>query len=581
MAEQISQTKEALALRGLTDPVFFCAFFLSHLFGGTEPGDNQGGPIPWFHRGILAILLRQTAFLWNYGEVSKIMREFIITRPDVLEEDRKTERPLGFIFRVYGRTDGQELTWQEVAELEKRFTPTELNEALEIALHIKRFTLIMVPRGYSKTTIAGIAVPIFKIVYKLSNLFAYISESGDHAEMQAINIRSELEENHALIQVFGNLVPGKGDSQKWTERFFESTNGVALAARGRGAQIRGLNHRGHRPDAQIWDDLESKESVKTEHQRKKTKVWAYGDAIPALPQLDKSATITALGTLLAQICLMMELATDDEWTCIRFSVVDKEGLALWPLMMDLKEIEQKKRAYERKGLLYLFYLEYYNVFVPDAVTKFVYTNFIFENIPHEEIVAWGMYADPAIGKKQTNDYAVIMVGGMTKTGRVFVAAEWRARGLPNMIEAFIEAYFKLAMLFRPHHAGHGFESNGFQKAIGSLLTHEMARKEYYFEPIGTINTNSKSERIMGDFHPRYSAGFIVFATNFTNSASIAETCDYDPALTDQEDDGPDCISGLIKMLEPFNPYASPSDSESEEDDLAEFPPIEDTWRISP
>lgn len=68
---------DKLALRGYEDPVFFSLTFLSHLYGGEEPGDGLSGPMPWFHPPTFAILLRKTEFLWTYGSVAKIMREFL------------------------------------------------------------------------------------------------------------------------------------------------------------------------------------------------------------------------------------------------------------------------------------------------------------------------------------------------------------------------------------------------------------------------------------------------------------------------------------------------------------------------
>jgi hypothetical protein len=66
----------------LTDPVFFCRTFFPNWFTL---------PMPWFHRGLLAILSRQTDFLLNFGpetwpagesvwderQLDKILRHFV------------------------------------------------------------------------------------------------------------------------------------------------------------------------------------------------------------------------------------------------------------------------------------------------------------------------------------------------------------------------------------------------------------------------------------------------------------------------------------------------------------------------
>ncbi|KKL46798.1 hypothetical protein LCGC14_2341930, partial [marine sediment metagenome] len=60
-------TKEeilALMEKASLDPVFFCRTFLAHWFPK---------PVPWVHRGILAILLRRVDFLLDYGDLDKII----------------------------------------------------------------------------------------------------------------------------------------------------------------------------------------------------------------------------------------------------------------------------------------------------------------------------------------------------------------------------------------------------------------------------------------------------------------------------------------------------------------------------
>lgn len=570
-----------LADRGYSDPVFWCTVFLSHLFGGESPGDGKGGPMPWFHRGALAILCRTTDFLWNYGQVAKIQTEFVITRPNVLEEDKKTEKVLGHIFHIHERATGRELTPEEISACEKQLTPEELKRDLEIVMHLGRYTMMMWPRGYSKTTIAGIAVPLYKICYRLRPLFCYISETGTHAEMQANNIRSELTSNELIKTVFGNLAPGRSDNEKWSERFFETKTGIAMATRGRGAQIRGLNHKGNRPSEEIWDDVENKESVKTDTQRKKTLDWAVGDALPALPKLDKTATVTVLGTLLHPECMMRKLAVLPEWTTIRFSVVDRAGEPLWPAQMTTQEIEMEKKSYEQLGMLSTFYLEYYNQYRADNTARFTREMFVFEPTPHEDIIAWVIYCDPAIGERRANDTCVISVAGVTAKGKRHIAAEWRAKGIPDLANRAVDAYFQLAKLFRP--IDHGFEANAYQRAFGTLLQNAMAVHNYYFVPNPIQSVTAKSERIMGLLHPLVASQWCTFANALENSDSITECVDYDPEIKDQPDDGPDCFAGCLKLLEPFSPYASASDDyDNEEEEYEDLDKLfGEDWRSAP
>ncbi|MCH7787476.1 MAG: hypothetical protein IIC22_08190, partial [Chloroflexi bacterium] len=104
----------ALAKKGYNDPVFFCKFFLPELF----PDD-----IPWVHRGLLAILTGKVLFLEKYGQVDKIISNFVWERDEVEHS-------------IFSYENGK------------------------LKMTLNKFKLIMLPRGFAKTTIAGIAVPL-------------------------------------------------------------------------------------------------------------------------------------------------------------------------------------------------------------------------------------------------------------------------------------------------------------------------------------------------------------------------------------------------------------------------------------
>ena len=126
--ELTTQEKQQLAARGWSDPVWFCEYFLKDLFPT---------PMPWFHRGVLAILLRRCDFLENDPELSRIIDNFYWRDEPEAEVDDRRKRH--YIFK-------------------------RGENGLEMKLN--RFTLLMMPRGFSKTTIAGVAVQIFSIVYQ-------------------------------------------------------------------------------------------------------------------------------------------------------------------------------------------------------------------------------------------------------------------------------------------------------------------------------------------------------------------------------------------------------------------------------
>ena len=59
MASLSPELKKEIFAEGLRDPVYFCRVILAEWFPKA---------MPWFHRGLLALLTRETDFLLNFGK---------------------------------------------------------------------------------------------------------------------------------------------------------------------------------------------------------------------------------------------------------------------------------------------------------------------------------------------------------------------------------------------------------------------------------------------------------------------------------------------------------------------------------
>lgn len=490
-----------------SDPVLFCRWYLGHLFSK---------PMPWAHRALLAILLRRTDFLYRYGEVDKIIENFV----------DEQGRP---IFIEIPRAEGPAL-------------------ALRLGVH----TLIMMPRGFSKTTIAGQAVPLYNIVYQELPFLFYLSETATHARMQATNVRRELDDNPRLKADFGVLKPKMSDEQKWAEHFFETTTGFAVGTQGRGGQVRGMNHRGQRPRSIILDDVEDPDSVTEAEQRSKTRRWFYADVMPALPPLDKTASLVVLGTILHKDALLAHLEKDRDFTVVRLGAMDKHGEPLWPAYMSKEEYQKKRLQFQERGLLHLFHMEYDNRIVETDASPFQERFFQYGEAPPLEKLRVSVYCDPAISPKRTADEAVIAVAGIEEgTGRIWKLDEWAKIGAtPRDI---IDTFFTLRRRWGfPRH--NGVESNAYQAALVHLLREEMFRKRDYFEVVAVNNQTKKELRIQGVLQPRYSAGYVWHVRRFP---------EYETQLLDwpnpQRFDRADAMAGAIALLDPHAAEAAGED----------------------
>jgi len=503
---------KALAKKGLEDPVWFLQFFLSSWFSK---------PLPWVHRGIVAILTRRVRFLERYGELDKITSNF-------LDED------------------GNPIFYRDAAD--------------QLCLRLSRFTLIMMPRGFSKTTLVN-GVNIWKICYQMHRYVLYTSETAAHASTQLTNITRQLTTNARLLAVFGNPKPaqrGQG-GLKWSESegFIETTTGVVVRAIGRGGQARGQNVDAARPDCIIVDDVEDKESVATDAQRAKALEWFYGDLLPALPEMNKKASLTMMGTLLHPEALLQQVKSDPEFTVIEFGALDRQGEPLWPDMMSLEKIEARKQRYAMRGLLHLFYMEYFNQIRAPEQQKFRQEFIHVMPMPLEKIPLKAMAIDPAISTSASADFCALAVVGMSDDGVVQIVETLGRRGMSPREQ--IDAYFELHFRFKLTAADkHGVEAIAYQAALCHLLKEEMFRQgkvhgpSAYFEVIPIVhNTDVKKEaRIEGVLQPRYASGYVRHQRHFP---------ELETALLDWPNckkDFPDAVAMAISLLDDAAPYAA-------------------------
>lgn len=523
-----SSERRQLWQRGYEDPVWFAMFYFPH----WVPVDMDPSKIPWVHKGMLALLTRRTAFLSKYSEdLPKIISNF---------------------------------TYMENGEEKCMFV---LHEDGQVELVLNKYTAVMIPRGYAKTTMCNIAT-LWNTVYEERKFSVYTSESGTHATTQLNSIKGELASNARLVEVFGTLKPERNDPLKWTDDFVQCTNGVTLAAKGRGAQIRGMNVGGQRPDNIILDDVEDAESVRTPEQRLKAREWLYGDVLPALPRNDPTATLSAFGTLLHDDALLMTLSRDPRFHTVRFGATDKQSDALWPEVMPLEKIEAERKAYAGMGMLGTFMKEYFSVIRDEDSAKFKKAYLRWAPLPpDEEIIGVGVACDPAISDKVGADFFGLAIVAMLKGGRIWLLDVYLKRGVtPRQQVDLFFAFYRKAQGFHANPRA-GVEAIAYQAALVHLLREEMFREKLYFE-IEEIRhgTTKKHDRVEGVLQPRYAAGYINHLESFH---------EYEAQLLDWPNgkkDGPDVVAMAITLLDP---YAAAAADPSIDLAANEYEPLDD------
>lgn len=531
MANLSKDEIQQLVATGFADPVFFCKTFLRHVF--TKE-------IPWFHRAIFSIITGQTDFLLKYGEMDKILSHFV------------------------WRVDPSDPESDEVP----MFSIIKDDAGKEIGVNLNRgkFTEIIMPRGFAKTTVVGYACIIWKIVYKEEKFVVYISETARSAEQQMNNVKTELNSNLLIQKCFGSLVPSRMEDKKNRADILQLRNGTVLAARGRIAQIRGLNVDTQRPTCILFDDVEDLESVSTETQRLKVREWFFADVLPAIAELDDSSTIIGLGTLLHREALLPTLALDPDWTTITLGAIDRDGAALWAANQSLKHLERKKQRYMRAGMLAQYYMEYESQIRNDESAPFKEHMILHKpELIGADFDAVALALDPAISDAVKADGTAIAVVGILPTGLMVVLECLYKVGMTPREQ--INKFFELSKMYNV--TLHGVESNAYQRSLIYNIKEEMFRKNQYLGEVRALHhKTAKNERILGILQPRYSSGYIVHARRFVELET--QLLDF----PNNKKDAPDALAMAISLLDPYAANSANPTIDLEED---EYEPLTN-WR---
>lgn len=263
---------------------------------------------------------------------------------------------------------------------------------------------VIFPRGHAKSTWEKIDT-IHDIVYAIEPVIAYISNTITDAQLHFESMKIELENNKELISVYGDLVPENSQkSKKWTNKHFETTNGVNLIARGAG-KGRGINIKNQRPTKIIVDDGEDDEMVASPERREKYKNWIEQVIIPSLDPI--RGRIKIIGTVIHKACYVYKFYKIHGGI---FKKAIENGKSIWPDRFPLKKLLGLKEKYGTR----MFNQEYMNnpINEEDSIIKPVWiSDNMYHEIPHsKQKYAKVIMMDPQAGETKTADYYSINVG---------------------------------------------------------------------------------------------------------------------------------------------------------------------------
>ncbi len=343
------------------------------------------------------------------------------------------------------------------------YRPTVKDNLLTSSKDLTRL-LFLAPRGFGKSFVCSFFFVLWVILYKKKTDIILVSATVLLSKRILRFIRQELESNEKILEDFGDL-----RSEKWTEDLIILANGVQLAAKGRGFQIRGF-----RPDLIICDDLEDEETIYSSEQREKTEHWFFRTLIPTLKP---GQGLVYVGTKLHQFSLIAKLEDRKEFHTKFFAALDKKGKSIWPEQWPTKRLEDLRDSMGE----YAFQAEYMNnpISLEDQPIK----PYMLDDVKVEgKLVNSILAIDPAISMKESSDpRAFVLMGQFRNEKREITgfreiyseAGIWSIEEQLDRIMRIVKAYDPNTIVV---------EQVAFQKIFAVNLMKRM-REEGVFIPV--------------------------------------------------------------------------------------------------
>lgn len=437
---------------------------------------------------------------------------------------------------------------------------------------------IEAPRGHAKSTTFTFKDDLHAALYAYKHYIIILSDSSEQAEGFLADIKTELEENAALKEDFGEL-----EGKVWKASVILLANGVKIEAIGSGKKIRGRRHKQWRPDLIVCDDLENDENVNTPDQRLKMKNW-YNKAVSECG--DTYTDIVYIGTLLHYDSLLAYVFTRSNYKTRKYQGVIQwaEHSELWDawekIYTDLTDHahEDTARAFfeanrsemlEGTQVLWEEKWSYYDLMCKRVNIGTAAFNSEIQNDPidpenctfqEEWFDFWDDEGkqqpdfsdprfifiganDPSLGKNKKSDTSSIFaIAKDIYTGYLYVVIADIAKRKPDQIIAdALDASRRLTRDFKRPYYKFGVETVQFQYYFAEIMRQKSAAVGEYL-PIEEINSTQNKDARIQSLQPFVKNGYVKFSKK--HKTLLKQMLEYPMG---KNDDGPDGLQMAVKL----------------------------------
>lgn len=377
-------------------------------------------------------------------------------------------------------------------------TPDFHREGWKLFTAKDRMVALAAPRGHAKTTGMTVSYGLATLLFRERKFMLLVSDTESQAAMFLGYFKEQLQENLALIELFGLKRNEKGQVQfvKETETDIivemEDGHKFRVIAKGAEQKLRGLIWNGTRPDIILCDDMENDELVMNKDRREKMRKWFYSALLPCI---SSKGIIRVVGTILHMDSLLERLMPKpyaktsiqeplklwskkkvSGWTSIKYRAHTEDfSQVLWPEKHSKESLQQKQEEYRSMGMPDVYSQEYLNIPLDESVAYFKRVDFDYLTDEDKRLhLTYYITADLAISEAERADYSVFIIAGVDEFRRIHVKQVIRERLDGREI---VDLIIDLQRVYQPEIIG--IEEMQVSKSIGPFLYEEMRLQNVY------------------------------------------------------------------------------------------------------
>lgn len=378
----------------------------------------------------------------------------------------------------------------------------------KMCLSRKRLVSIAAPRGHAKSTSITLAYTLANIVFRKKKYVIVVGNNEDTASELMGMLRSELQDNEELREMFDIVSLDKDLSTEVIVRFGDGHR-ARIIAKGAGQKVRGRNWRGTRPDLIVIDDLEDDEMVESDTRRAKIKAWVLKALIPAMSRA--SGQVRMIGTILHDDGVLMNTIKSKAWHSKLYKAhrsFDDFSDILWPEMYDEEALKEVRQNFIDTGDPEGYSQEYLND-PSDLRNAFFRVDDMLpmEAHDHNRLKSYYIGCDFALSDQNYSDYTVMIVGGYDEEGTLHIVHEERIRS--EDVNEIVDLLFSLLDRYKPEYFI--WEKGVLDNAIRPPFYEEMHRRNK-FASIQTYAAIGDKRLRASSIQQRMRAGAVKFNT---------------------------------------------------------------------